>query len=99
MGTDSLDIEYPAALRQYLAANGLLSVSEEVTITVLPGGVSGRTVLVEWPDGRGRVFKQALAKLRVAVDWFSDPTRIHRETPGLRWLARLAPPGSVPAAV
>ena len=99
MGTDSLDIENPAALRQYLAANGLLSDSEEVTVTVLPGGVSGRTVLVVWPDGHGWVFKQALAKLRVAVDWFSDPTRIHREALGLRWLAQLAPPGSVPAPV
>lgn len=99
MGTDSLDIENPATLRQYLAANGLLSESEEVTVTVLPGGVSGRTVLVVWPDGRGRVFKQALAKLRVAVDWFSDPTRVHREALGLRWLAQLAPPGSVPALV
>jgi hypothetical protein len=99
MGTDSLDIENPAALRRYLVANGLLSETEEVTITVLPGGVSGRTVLVGWPDGRGRVFKQALAKLRVAVDWFSDPTRVHREALGLRWLAQLAPPGSAPAAV
>ncbi len=99
MGTDSLDIENPTTLRQYLAANGLLSESEEVTITALPGGVSGRTVLVVWPDGRGRVFKQALAKLRVAVDWFSDPTRIHREALGLRWLVQLAPPGSVPAPV
>jgi hypothetical protein len=56
-------------------------------------------VLVVWPDGRGRVFKQALAKLRVTVDWFSDPTRIHREALGLRWLAQLAPPGSVPGLV
>jgi len=66
---------------------------------VLPGGVSGRTVRVEWPGGRGLVFKQALPKLRVAVDWFSDPGRIHREALGLRWAARLAPPGSVPAVV
>src|SRR5262245_24148788 len=99
MGTDSLDIENPTALRQYLAANGLLSGSEEVTITALPGGVSSRTVLVVWPDGRGRVFKQALAKLRVAVDWFSDPIRVHREALALRWLAQLAPPGSAPAQV
>jgi 5-methylthioribose kinase len=99
MGTDSLDIENPTALQQYLAANGLLSERDDVAITALPGGVSGRTVLVVWSDGRGLVFKQALAKLRVAVDWFSDPTRIHREALGLRRLAQLAPSGSAPAAV
>src|SRR4051794_9079867 len=101
MDAEPLDIEDPTVLRRYLAAAGLLADAEStaVTITVLPGGVSGRTVLVEWPDGRGRVFKQALPKLRVAVDWFSDPVRVHREALGLRWLARLAPPGSVPELV
>jgi len=99
MGAEQLDIESPAVLRRYLAAAGLLVDGEPVTLTVLPGGVSGRTVLVEWPDDRGRVFKQALSKLRVAVDWFSDPARVHREALGLRHLARLAPPGSVPAVV
>lgn len=99
MATDQVDIENPEAMRRYLATAGLLADGARVTITILPGGVSGRTVLVEWPDGRGRVFKQALAKLRVAVDWFSDPNRIHREALGLRWLAQLAPAGSVPALV
>jgi aminoglycoside phosphotransferase (APT) family kinase protein len=33
------------------------------------------------------------------VDWFSDPIRIHREASGLRWLAKLAPPGTVPGVV
>jgi aminoglycoside phosphotransferase (APT) family kinase protein len=99
MGAAPLDIEDPATLRRYLTTAGLLADGEPVTVTVLPGGVSGRTVLVEWRDGRGRVFKQALPKLRVAVDWFSDPARVHREAIGLRWLARLAPPGSVPPLV
>src|SRR5437763_14438678 len=99
MGTTQLDIEKPAVFRPYLASAGLLADGEVVTVTVLPGGVSGRTVLVEWPGGRGRVFKQALPRLRVAVDWFSDPARIHREAEGLRRVAPLAPPGSVPAVV
>lgn len=97
MTADPIDIEDPAVLRRYLTIAGLLADSEPVSMAVLPGGVSGRTVLIEWPDGRGRVFKQALPKLRVAVDWFSDPARIHREALGLHWLGKLAPPGSVPA--
>ncbi len=39
--------------------------------------------------------KQALAKLRVKVDWFSDPSRIHREALGLVWLNQLAPGGAI----
>ena len=94
-----LDIENPTDLRRYLVAAGLLTDREDVSIVVLPGGVSSRTVLVERRAGPGWVFKQSLAKLRVAVDWFSDPTRIHREALGLRWAARLAPAGSVPALI
>jgi 5-methylthioribose kinase len=52
-------------------------------------------VLVERSSGEAWVLKQALEKLRVTADWHSDPRRIHREALGLRWLARLAPPGAV----
>ena len=96
---EPLDIEDPSAFRAYLARSGLVEAIDSPTMTVLPGGVSSRTVLVEWPDCRGLVFKQALPKLRVAVDWFSDPVRVHREALGLRTLAALAPPGTVPAAI
>jgi tRNA A-37 threonylcarbamoyl transferase component Bud32 len=60
----------------------------------LGGGVSNRAVLVERANGDAWVVKQALAKLRVAVDWFSSPERIAREAAGLRWLEQLAPPGT-----
>jgi aminoglycoside phosphotransferase (APT) family kinase protein len=53
--------------------------------------VSNKTVLVERPSGEAWVLKQALPKLRVKVDWFSDPSRIRREALALRWLPRLAP--------
>ncbi len=62
---------------------------------VLAGGVSNRTVLIKRPTGEAWVLKQALEKLRVSVDWFSDPERVHREALGLRWLRELAPPGSI----
>jgi len=92
----TLDIEQPHRLIQYLRANGHIAHNETPRITALPGGVSNRTVLVERESGETWVIKQALEKLRVPGDWFSDPARIHREAEGLRWLAKLAPAGAVP---
>src|SRR5205823_8859415 len=94
---DALDIEQPDALVAYLRRSGRIGPDECPRVRVLAGGVSNRTVLVERraPAGHAEawVLKQALPKLRVPVDWFSSPARIHREALGLRWLARLAPPG------
>jgi 5-methylthioribose kinase len=92
-----LDIEKPEQLLAYLRRTGRLAAEERPTIRPLTGGVSNRTVLVECEGGESWVLKQALSKLRVADDWFSDPARIHREALGMRWLAELAPPGAVPA--
>lgn len=94
-----LDIEQPDHLLAYLRAGGWIAPDETPTMRVLGGGVSNRAVLVErrvpsGQGGEGWVLKQALAKLRVAVDWFSSPERIAREAAGLRWLAQLAPPGT-----
>lgn len=89
----ALDIERPDHLRAYLRDAGQISSDERVVLSTLAGGISNRTVLVERPEaGEAWVVKQALPKLRVEVDWFSDPERIHREALGLRWLEELAPP-------
>ncbi|MGE3798674.1 MAG: phosphotransferase family protein [Thermomicrobiales bacterium] len=90
----SLDIEQHAELIGYLHEQGWIEPDEVPDIDVLAGGVSNRTVLVERANGEAWVLKQALAKLRVQVDWFSPPERVHREADGLRWLERLAPPGT-----
>ncbi|GIK41269.1 MAG: putative aminoglycoside phosphotransferase [Chloroflexota bacterium] len=90
-----LDIEQPDALLAYLGEHGHIALDEQPRIRVLAGGVSNRTVWVERPGGEAWVLKQALAKLRVSVDWFSSPERVHREALGLRWLAQLAPPGAI----
>lgn len=92
--SDPLDIERPGELAAYLREAGLIMPDEQPEVTVLAGGVSNRTVLVERKGGEAWVVKQALAKLRVQVDWFSDPERIHREALGMSWLTELAPPGS-----
>jgi 5-methylthioribose kinase len=93
-----LDIENPAALEAYLRRMSRLGDDRPVC-TVLTGGVSNRVVLVERPHKPDWVIKQALPKLRVAVDWFSSPDRIRLEALGLRWLKRLTPAGSVPDLV
>jgi aminoglycoside phosphotransferase (APT) family kinase protein len=92
--TEPLDIERPDQLIAYVQRGGHLAPGEVVATRVLAGGVSNRAVLIERPGGESWVLKQALAKLRVAVDWFSSPERIHREALGMRWLAQLAPPGT-----
>jgi aminoglycoside phosphotransferase (APT) family kinase protein len=95
MITETLDIEQPDALIAYLRDKGHIEVGEQPLIRNLAGGVSNRTVWVERATGEAWVLKQALAKLRVSVDWFSSPERVHREARGLRCLAQLAPPGTI----
>jgi aminoglycoside phosphotransferase (APT) family kinase protein len=78
-----------AALVEYLKERGLVGADEELRTEILKGGVSNRVVRVLRPTGESWVVKQALPKLRVAVDWFSSPDRIHREALGLRWLKEI----------
>ncbi len=93
---DALDIEDTPALLAWLRRAGRLAPREQPLVRNLRGGVSNRTVWLERPSGEAWVLKQALAKLRVPVDWFSPPERIHREALGLEWLARLAPESITP---
>ena len=92
-----LDIEAPGALERYLVDHGRVPAGEDgrLSARVLHGGVSNRTVRVRLPSGEEWVVKQALAKLRVSVDWFADPARIHREALGMEVLCGLVPPGAV----
>jgi 5-methylthioribose kinase len=90
-----LDIEDFDTLRHYLTCH--CTRGEPASVRKLQGGVSNRAVQVTWADGSGWVLKQALAKLRVSVDWFSNPDRILVEAKALRWLNRLAPAGTTPA--
>jgi 5-methylthioribose kinase len=90
----SLDIEQTDDLIAYLRGRGLIETDVECAASILRGGVSNKTVLVSSPT-RSIVVKQALAKLRVATDWHSDPARIEREAVGLRLLEQLAPAGSI----
>jgi 5-methylthioribose kinase len=94
----SLDIEQAEDLIAWLRRSGRLDPDETPEVTVLSGGVSSRAVLLR-SNRREWVLKQALPKLRVPVEWFSDPMRVHREASALRWLRELAPAGSTPEFV
>ncbi|HLJ14105.1 MAG TPA: phosphotransferase [Bryobacteraceae bacterium] len=79
---------------EYLAVRGYKE--RPVSITELGGGVSNTVLLIESSHGRF-VLKQALEKLRVEQDWFSDRSRAIREAEALRMLADRLPEGSIPA--
>ena len=96
---NALDIERPDQLLRYLRDAEHIAPDETPNVETLAGGVSNRTVRVTRPSGEAWVMKQALAKLRVAVDWFSSPERIGREAAGLRHLQALAPIGTIPALI
>lgn len=78
---------------EYLRSRGVETAGAR--ITELGGGVSNTVLLVEG-DGQRFILKQALGKLRVEDDWFSDPARIFRESAALGWAAAHLPPGGVP---
>ncbi len=91
-----VDIEEFDLLRDYLTGQGRIRPGESVSFKKLVGGVSNRTVRVTRADGSGWVMKQALAKLRVDADWFSNPERIRVEANAIRALNSLAPKGTIP---
>jgi aminoglycoside phosphotransferase (APT) family kinase protein len=99
MAAEAIDIEDFPALITYLRETGRIGASEQPTLTNLVGGVSNRTVLLRRENGEVWVIKQALAKLRVAVEWFSDPIRIEREADGMTALTTLTPPRAVPRLI
>jgi 5-methylthioribose kinase len=94
-----MDIEQPNELFNYLRVNKHIAFTETPQFSILAGGVSNRTVLIERRNGETWVIKQALTHLRTRADWSSSPERIQREALGIRWLQSLTPTGTIPALV
>jgi 5-methylthioribose kinase len=90
-----IDIDDFGQLLGYLRDTGRISFSEIPTVEKLCGGVSNKTLLLTRSNAEAWVIKQALSKLRVQSDWFSDPARIQVEANGLRFLPRVTPNGSI----
>jgi 5-methylthioribose kinase len=91
-----IDIENAADLLRYLRETNRIGSNETPNFCTLRGGVSNKTVLLKRADGARWVLKQALPKLRVQADWFSDPARIRVEANALRYLPLVAPANTIP---
>ncbi len=91
MTTDGLP---PAALCEFVVAQGLAAGGDDVRWEALAGGVSSDIWKVEGPRGVFCV-KAALPRLKVASDWQAPVARNAHEWEWLRF-AHAARPGSVP---
>ena len=85
-----MNIEDTQDLRKYLQDQGVLSAGAELQSEVLTGGVSNHTMKIDF-NGNSWVMKQALPKLRVKGDWFSEPERIYHEAEAIRWFEQNMP--------
>ena len=82
-------------VRSYLANEGIVHEKDEPFVEQLGGGVSCDVWKVSVGENSW-VLKQALDRLRVEADWYSDIERIHREHEVMEILYALLPKGSIP---
>jgi 5-methylthioribose kinase len=92
-----IDINNNQALVDYLVNKKWIGPDEEVTIESLSGGVSCKVMKVSTVS-RDFVVKQALNKLKVKEDWYSDIGRIIIERNGLDTYNQIVPQ-SVPKLI
>jgi 5-methylthioribose kinase len=90
-----LQLETNEDVKNYLISENFLSENSFAEITKLSGGVSNNVWKIVFDNNRW-ILKQALGKLKVNTDWFSDVERIHREHDAMRILNNILPANSVP---
>ncbi|MCF8452871.1 MAG: aminoglycoside phosphotransferase family protein [Pedobacter sp.] len=79
----------------YLNQEGLINGNDNALVEHLSGGVSCRVWKISVNNDRW-VIKQALEKLDVKADWFSDVERIHREHEVMKQLELVIPDSNIP---
>ena len=82
-------------VKTYLIDSGIADVVDEPVIEQLTGGVSSSTWKINLKHNHW-VIKQALAKLKVEAEWYSDVERIHREHEVMEALEVIVPAGKIP---
>lgn len=85
-----INVADPKVLGSYLLQKNILSDLKNISIKPLGGGVSCEAIMIRSRE-KSFVVKQALPKLRVKEDWFSDVTRIVNEKDCLDFYNKIAP--------
>ncbi len=85
-----INVADPKVLGNYLLQKNILSDLKNISIKQLGGGVSCEAIMIRSLE-KSFVVKQALPKLRVKEDWFSDVTRIVNEKDCLAFYNKIAP--------
>jgi len=83
-------------IERFLREQGLLAPHATARFTELAGGVSSDIWRVDLPDGRRICVKRALARLKVAAEWFAPVSRNAFEWAWIGFAARHVPQ-AVPA--
>ena len=90
-----MKLDTVAKIKTYLATTGLADKADNPMVQNLSGGVSSSVWKIVLGNNRW-VMKQALGKLNVEEDWFSDVERIHREHQAMGALNNFLPIGAIP---
>jgi aminoglycoside phosphotransferase (APT) family kinase protein len=85
----------PEEVKRYLVGQQWVDPGSSVQVEALSGGVSNQVWKIVGPEFRW-VMKQALSKLKVKADWYSDVRRIERERMAMEALAPLLGEDFVP---
>ena len=85
----SVEMSQTDSFLELLRRDGVVRTAE-ARLTPLSGGVSCEIYLVE-DGGEKFVVKRALAKLRVAADWYADINRNRHEAEYIRYVAKFLP--------
>lgn len=85
-----IDISDKKALTDFLVQKRITPQGTDIAVKYYGGGVSGTVALASYED-KSLIVKQALEKLKVKENWFSDPKRMVIEKDGNEVYHRIVP--------
>jgi 5-methylthioribose kinase len=93
-----MELDTLEKVKKYLIKAGITDKADELIVESLSGGVSSNVWKIKLGNN-SLVMKQALAKLKVDEDWFSDVERTNREHEVMEALYDVVSEGTIPKVV